>query len=94
MEIKLLEVLVMPNNEVLYLGRTIGFLGETGTMPVNEKHLQDKVRAEAMEIEIPFSESDLDDLRNGETFDWTFPVENRPGEYVDVHLRPANDDGE
>ena len=34
---------------------------------------------EKKSIKIPFSEGDLEDLRNGETFDWTI-------DDVDVHL--------
>lgn len=35
---------------------------------------------ENQKITIPFSDNDLDDLRNGNTFDWTF-------DGIDVHLR-------
>jgi len=35
-------------------------------------------------IRIPFSDSDLEDLMAGETFDWHFPTED--GQVIDVHL--------
>lgn len=35
-------------------------------------------------IEISFSQSDLEDLINGEKFDWTF--ETNTGRSIDVHL--------
>lgn len=38
-------------------------------------------------IIVPLSESDIDDLRNGEEFNWTFP--SLDGKYeVEVLLRP------
>ncbi len=40
---------------------------------------------ENKKISIPFSEEDLQDLQNGETFDWTF-------DGVDVHLFMGYDD--
>ncbi len=39
---------------------------------------------ENKKITIPLSESDLSDLLNGETFDWTF-------DGVDVHLKLEED---
>lgn len=82
----MLEVLVMPNKEVLYLGKTLGFIGD-GEKSIQEKHLKN-----SFAIEIPFSESDLEELQSGETFNWTFPT--KEGLDVHVHLRPANEDGE
>jgi RecJ-like exonuclease len=35
---------------------------------------------------IPVSESDIQDLQNGEEFHWTFTTDG--GEEIDVHLRP------
>lgn len=47
MEIKFLQVLVMPNDEVLYLGRTLGFVSadEKGSKVILAKHLisEDKI---------------------------------------------------
>ena len=39
---------------------------------------------------IPFTESDLQDLQAGETFDWTFTTDK--GESIDIHLRLENDE--
>lgn len=41
-------------------------------------------------IKIHFSEEDLDELRSGETFDWTFTTDT--GEDIDVHLYQGYDD--
>lgn len=35
-------------------------------------------------IKISFSQSDLEDLQSGETFEWTFNTED--GQAIDVHL--------
>ena len=42
-------------------------------------------------IVIPISESDAQDLQNGEEFNWTFPVEGSD-EWIDVCLRPETDE--
>jgi hypothetical protein len=43
---------------------------------------------------VDFSESDLQDLQSGDTFDWTFTTDR--GEDIDIHLKPTeyNDDGD
>lgn len=46
MEVKYLQVLVMGNGEVLYLGRTLGFISENEThSQVKKEHLftEDKI---------------------------------------------------
>ena len=37
-------------------------------------------------ITIPMSENDLQELMNGEEFNWTFPTES--GEEIDILIRP------
>ncbi len=43
-------------------------------------------------IKIDFTDSDLHDLINGETFDWTFP--NDAGVSIDIHLYNSDLDDE
>lgn len=38
-------------------------------------------------IIIPFTENDIEDLRSGVEFEWTFPVEGKPDEWVDVLIK-------
>lgn len=45
-----------------------------------------------MNINIDFTESDLQDLINGETFDWNFVSDT--GEMVDVHLYNSDIDND
>jgi len=40
-------------------------------------------------ITVPLSEEDLQDLLNGEEFDWSFPTEK--GEWIDVHVIPSEE---
>lgn len=44
-----------------------------------------KPQEENKKIRIPLSEEDLQQLQNGETFDWTF-------DEIDVHLYTAEED--
>ena len=41
-------------------------------------------------LDIPFSESDIQELQSGETFDWTFETDE--GESIDIHIRPEEDE--
>jgi len=41
-------------------------------------------------IVVPMSEQDLEDLQNGEEFNWTFPTES--GEEIDILIRPENEE--
>lgn len=41
-------------------------------------------------IRIPLSEEDIQELANGETFDWSFPDQN--GVWVDVELFVGEDE--
>lgn len=43
-------------------------------------------------LRINFSEEDLQDLQNGETFDWTFTTDK--GEEIDIHLYTGYDDND
>lgn len=43
-------------------------------------------------IKIPFSDSDLEDLMAGDTFDWTFTTED--GIEIDVHLFKGDEEDE
>lgn len=46
-------------------------------------------------IRIPVTDSDLDDLRDGGRFDWSFPVEDSlEGEWIDVELVNNNEEQE
>lgn len=40
-------------------------------------------------ITIPMSESDIEELREGTEFHWTFPTDK--GEQIDVHIRPETE---
>lgn len=41
-------------------------------------------------ITIPFSEMDIEELRSGEEFHWSFPTDK--GEIIDVHIRPEKEE--
>ncbi len=77
----MLEVLVMPNNEILCGGKTIGYTKELG------KYLN-KPQA----IEIPFTDSDIEELASGHEFDWTYPT--KCGQDIKVKLVLDNDSNE
>ncbi len=47
-----------------------------------------------MAIEVPLSQSDIEDLQNGGSFDWIFPLAGTDNMHIDVRLRPENEDGE
>lgn len=63
MEIKNLEVLVMPNGEVIFLGKTIGFVDTIG------KFLSTRPKS----IIVPITYSDREEMMSPsfEGFDWT-----------------------
>lgn len=93
MEIKYLQVLVMPNNEILYKGKTLGFIGD-GEKSIEVKHLitedkiiKDVVKGNNKSIRIPISTNDAEELRDGAVFEWSFPVEgSASSEWIDVEL--------
>ena len=47
---------------------------------------------EKQKITVPMTESDLQDVLNGDTFDWTFEDQN--GKLIDVHVRPQTEEDE
>jgi hypothetical protein len=51
----------------------------------NELKAEDFEKELNKKITVPLSESDLQDLQNGETFDWTF-------DGVDVHIKPEGEE--
>lgn len=79
MEIQQLEVLVMPNGEILCEGNTIGWKDKLG------KYLNKK-----QAITIPLSENDIQELGSGEEYHWTFPTQC--GQDIDVYLKPEEEE--
>lgn len=72
--------------------------GERVTIESLSEVVQDAINARAKgttknkSIKIPFSDSDLEDLMAGETFDWTFTTED--GQSIEVHLFKGDEDEE
>lgn len=59
-----------------------------------QKAIEERARPEVKtrSIKIPFSDSDLEDLMVGDTFDWTFTTED--GIEIDVHLFKGDEEEE
>jgi len=53
-----------------------------GSIVTNVK--EDKMKNK--QIIIPLTQDNIEALREGETFDWTFPVEGNSKEWIDVKL--------
>ena len=57
---------------------------------IEELEKRDKQKEETQKLEIPFSESDVQEMVSGEfEFEWTFPTDK--GEDIDVLIRPEQD---
>ena len=63
---------------------------------VNERDLDDDgSEVENKSIRIPVSTNDAEELRDGGSFEWTFPVEDsKTGEWIDVELYHSDDEME
>jgi len=59
------------------------------TVKINMANPRMKISMANQKLRINFSEEDLQDLQNGETFDWTFTTDK--GEDIDIHLYNGED---
>lgn len=88
MEIKYLQVLVMPNKEIIYKGKTVGFIGDSETS-VEEKHLVSKNKIlkknkPKQSLKIPFTTNNYKKLHNNKSFKWYFPTNKN--EKIDIKI--------
>lgn len=67
------------NEQTKYCVRIDGNIEKDVELSILENHVEEAVVEEPKKINVPFSESDLQELQSGESFDWNF-------EGVSLHL--------